>query len=502
MELTFTTNSFRSVKIREATLNGRKYLVAPLALITPGVLAGSKGRLFYPPEETHRNIEQWNGMPLTVNHPVVDGINVSARSAKVLDQYAIGTVLNSRITPRGKLGAEGWFDIELTQKKEPRILEALRRGQPIELSTGLFTDNYLAANGSNHNGKSYTHVAKNYRADHVAILVDQQGACSLRDGCGVLIDNCKTGENAGKPGPCPTGGTEPNKHGANVGAVGSEEEAKAFTDKHGGTFKEQKNAYGKTIGYGIHAPHDADETLRIEFTRALFRHKQSKGKPTANWSEAARIAAILARRTGRSAKRLVKTAIKGKVNKVKSEVQRVRDAIAKKGQSVVDKVKGKGQEPPPLPKRDKAKATPPPLPQKKDKPKPPPLPQKKDTTPYEVKEAEKQGKRSAIPEVQRVKKAIKVKREKPQATHKPPQASTPKPSGDRVKALREQIAIDKERTAKAKSESSRIKKEMKNTRTPSNPEAKTLRRKIGAQKGKNTKAQKKIRKLQASMRED
>lgn len=305
MELNFTLNTVGTTKHRRATLNGRDHYVVPMVLINPGVLNGSKGPLYYPPEEVHRDISQWNNMPLTLGHPYIESSPVSARSPNVLNQYSLGTVLNSRVSKLGKLAADGWFDIELTKQRAPQILKAIEQGKQIELSTGVFTDNILAANGSNHNGKPYTHIARNYKADHVAILLHEKGACSIQDGCGVLVDN---------------------------------------TNK----------------------------------------------EPTDNsWSQAARLAAKLARRGA-----------KKQIGKVKSEVQRVREAIAKKGQKLVDRVAGKkpqGKQPPPLPRRDKAK--------------PPPLPQRKASGTYGVKEAEKQGKRSAMPEVQRVKKAIKAKRQ-------------------------------------------------------------------------------------------
>lgn len=202
-------------KARRATLNGREYLVAPLTLIVPGVLNGSRGPLYYPPEEVSHDPTIWNGMPITDGHPTQNGVNVSARSPGVAERFQLGTVYNT--TYDGKLRAEGWFDVELTRRKQPRVFAALNQGRPIELSTGLFTENSPALNGfRDHAGRPYTGlVARKYKSDHLAVLVDQRGACSLSDGCGVLINsrgrqmiptgvsNC--GGKGGKPGPCPTG---------------------------------------------------------------------------------------------------------------------------------------------------------------------------------------------------------------------------------------------------------------------------------------------------------
>ena len=59
----------------------------------------------------------------------------------------------------------------------------------MEVSTGLFTEN-VQANGV-FGGKAYHAIATNYRPDHLAILPDQIGACSIEDGAGLLRVNVK-----------------------------------------------------------------------------------------------------------------------------------------------------------------------------------------------------------------------------------------------------------------------------------------------------------------------
>lgn len=182
---TITRN--QSPRVREATLHGRKYLVAPLTLIVPGVLNGSQGPLFYPEDEIGRNPDAWNGVPIVVRHPQDSGgKHRSGRDPDVINVQGIGYVYRAR--SNGKLRAEGWFDVDRTEQVDRRVLENLRAGRPVELSTGLFTDNEPAENGASYKGKGYTHVARNYRPDHLAILPDQEGACSVRDGCGVNVN--------------------------------------------------------------------------------------------------------------------------------------------------------------------------------------------------------------------------------------------------------------------------------------------------------------------------
>ena len=121
-----------------------------------------------------------------VGHPYDNGQPISARDPAVLNKSGIGFVFRSQAN--GKLTAEGWFDVEATQRVNNQIFTALEAGQPIELSTGLYTDNEPAGQGATFNGIPYTYIARNYRPDHLAILPDQKGACSIADGCGVLVN--------------------------------------------------------------------------------------------------------------------------------------------------------------------------------------------------------------------------------------------------------------------------------------------------------------------------
>lgn len=175
-------------RARKTQRHGREYWVAPATLIVPGVLNGSQGPLFYSPEDVGEpsHVDSWNGMPLVVYHPKKDGKPITGRRPDVVD---VGRVYNA--TFDGKLKAEAWFDEDMLRAAGDdgrEIINRLEQGQPIELSTGVFTKNDLAAPGSNYNGVTYTHIARHYRPDHLAILPGATGACSLRDGCGVLMN--------------------------------------------------------------------------------------------------------------------------------------------------------------------------------------------------------------------------------------------------------------------------------------------------------------------------
>ncbi len=212
--------NYRASKARRETMHGREYVVAPLTLIVPGVLNGSNGPLYYPADEVSKDPAVWNGVPLVAYHPEA---GKSGRDPEVFGRDGLGHVYRTRFV-NGKLRAEGWFDVEAVRNRDKtlppdaRILPRLEAGRPIELSTGLFTRNEPAPDGSTFNGRSYVAVARNYKPDHLAVLPDQAGACSLKDGCGVhnagrkpnpdCCDECKAGR------PC-SGGTPSTENAVN-----------------------------------------------------------------------------------------------------------------------------------------------------------------------------------------------------------------------------------------------------------------------------------------------
>src|SRR4051794_4208983 len=97
-------------RVRRVVENGREYLVAPLSLIVPGVLAGSKGALYYPPDEIARNHTVWDGTPIVVYHPHDPLTNQpqSVWDRGVIERAGVGEVRSSRVANgSGVLRAEG-----------------------------------------------------------------------------------------------------------------------------------------------------------------------------------------------------------------------------------------------------------------------------------------------------------------------------------------------------------------------------------------------------------
>jgi hypothetical protein len=92
-------------------------------------------------------------------------------------------VLNTKFED-GKLKAEAWIDKEKVAKVDERVMSALEAGQVMELSTGAFVD--VEPEQGQWNDEKYIGIVRNIRPDHVALLPDKKGACSVEDGAGLL----------------------------------------------------------------------------------------------------------------------------------------------------------------------------------------------------------------------------------------------------------------------------------------------------------------------------
>lgn len=177
---------------RHDVLEGRDHLVVPAVMLTEGVFNGSDGPIYYPKKVLADDPLSWNHMPVVVYHPEQNGQNVSARDQMVLNSQKIGVLLNTAFDPdTTKLKTEAWLDVERTNKIDPRIIDKLTANEKVEVSTGVFVPRTKQAGVFN--GRQYKQVAKKLKPDHLAVLPDQIGACSIADGAGLLANKDQSG---------------------------------------------------------------------------------------------------------------------------------------------------------------------------------------------------------------------------------------------------------------------------------------------------------------------
>jgi len=185
-----------SNKVQKRQLQGRQYLVAPVAMMVEGVLPGSRGPLLYSEAQIMNSVEAWNHKPITVRHPVLpNGEYGTGCAPEALDNVGVGMILNTKYNKRTKkLVAEAWFEVARLDivPQGDIIRNALESGIKMEVSTGLTAD--VAITNGTFNGKEYVGEATNFRPDHLAILIDVAGACSIADGAGLLVNQKRTRE--------------------------------------------------------------------------------------------------------------------------------------------------------------------------------------------------------------------------------------------------------------------------------------------------------------------
>jgi len=170
--LQFTVNQVAST--RNETMDGTKFLVAPVVAIRAGELNGETVTV----DEIAAHFAQWNGTPFVVGHPKVEGESVSANDPEILAAQQIGRLFN--VTMEGdKLKGEIWVNLAQAAKvaRGMEVVNRLQNGK-LEVSTAYFRDR---VNGA----------ARNIRNDHLAALLDEKGACSWADGCGAPRVNAK-----------------------------------------------------------------------------------------------------------------------------------------------------------------------------------------------------------------------------------------------------------------------------------------------------------------------
>lgn len=178
-QLVTTKNTVSHLAVRNDTMEDKEWLVVPMVMLVEGVHSGSCGALYYPKEELEKTPVTWNHKPVVVYHPS----GPTACDPDVLTNRKIGVIMNTTFED-GKLKAEAWLDPVRMKKVDERIAEAIANETMMEVSTGLFTD--LDGPEGDWGDEHYESIASHYRPDHLALLPDMKGACSMEDGAGFM----------------------------------------------------------------------------------------------------------------------------------------------------------------------------------------------------------------------------------------------------------------------------------------------------------------------------
>ena len=173
----FLKNSLQATHITKP-IGGREHVVVPAIALQEGVLNG----IFYPAEQISALPEKWNGVPITVNHP--DNQSGSANTVEQEDSRNIGKFLNVRYEDK-KLKGDICIDVEKAKNLGfESVVKTLQNDQLMEVSTGLLCER--ESSSGKFGDKEYSEVITSIYPDHLALLPDCEGACSIEDGCGAM----------------------------------------------------------------------------------------------------------------------------------------------------------------------------------------------------------------------------------------------------------------------------------------------------------------------------
>jgi len=177
---------------REVEGGGRIWLVVNGVPLKETVLNGR----FMPADEFSAFANDWNDIPIVLRHPKQNG-----GSARVVspDVPLVGRFYNASIDGKRLVG-EYWLDkriLESAGADGEIILNRISKNLPIETSTGYWSES-IPETGK-FNGVDYSSVDRNIHPDHIALLPDEIGACSIEDGCGMnrnqaMCQNCDKGQ--------------------------------------------------------------------------------------------------------------------------------------------------------------------------------------------------------------------------------------------------------------------------------------------------------------------
>lgn len=173
-------NEIDTEGIREDSFRGNDYLVAPVTAMKAMDLDGG----YVPREHVRKSVPAWNGTPVTLNHPVTaDGERVSANSPKVAEKTWLGYFFNAESVNNGeRLDGEVWLDVTYAEDRESvqQIHENLRDGKAYATSTAYFGDDL---GSGEYDGEFRENAVGNLKPDHLALLTNSDGRCSMDDGC-------------------------------------------------------------------------------------------------------------------------------------------------------------------------------------------------------------------------------------------------------------------------------------------------------------------------------
>lgn len=167
--------------VRKEKRNGRDVVIVPSATLPDNIVMNG---IMYPADEIEKSFGSLNRTPAPLGHPTINGKFVSASDPEGLNLGYIGAWNENVRREGGRVLLDKVIDVEVANRSEggKAVLAAIEKGDPVHTSTGLLANLDPVANAD------HQHIARNIVFDHDAILLDEVGAATPKQGVGMLVN--------------------------------------------------------------------------------------------------------------------------------------------------------------------------------------------------------------------------------------------------------------------------------------------------------------------------
>ncbi len=193
-KLLFCTHKVNRANIKREPRKGVEHIILTSFTLPPNIVMNGG---LYSTEERNKSFETLNRTPVTVEHPEIDGVFVSANDPETDFDFRFGAFNeNARITDDNRIALDKVINVQkaLKTEKGKRLLDRIGEvetnedARPIHTSVGVWLDVEEVELSTNDRGQEYTWLAKDMIFDHDAILLDSIGASTPDQGTGIGIN--------------------------------------------------------------------------------------------------------------------------------------------------------------------------------------------------------------------------------------------------------------------------------------------------------------------------
>lgn len=193
-KLIFCTHKVNRANIKREPRKGVEHIVLTSFTLPPDIVMNGG---LYSTEERDKSFETLNRTPVTVEHPEIDGVFVSANDPEIDFDFRFGAFNeNARITDDNRIALDKVINVQkaLMTEKGKRLLDRIEEvetnedARPIHTSVGAWLDVEEVELSTNGRGQEYTWLAKNIIFDHDSILLDSIGASTPDQGTGIGVN--------------------------------------------------------------------------------------------------------------------------------------------------------------------------------------------------------------------------------------------------------------------------------------------------------------------------